>query len=114
MEEGRTADLTVWRLDRIPFTPLNDPLRQLVYNETGAGLDTVFVDGEPVMREGRLTRIDEDALLAEIAEEHAALAPLIARSEVQVGRLSAAYGRIWERCRALELDGATYPAKLPF
>lgn len=114
VEEGRTADLTVWRLDRIPFTPLNDPLRQLVYNETGAGLDTVFVDGEPVMREGRLTRIDEDALLAEIAEEHAVIAPLIARSEVQVGRLSAAYARIWERCRALELDGATYPAKLPF
>ena len=38
--------------------PLNDPVRQLVYAERGAGIDFVMVAGEPVMQEGKLTKIE--------------------------------------------------------
>jgi 5-methylthioadenosine/S-adenosylhomocysteine deaminase len=111
VEPGRRADLNVWRTDTIAFRPLNDALRQLVFNATGASLASTFVDGAEVLRDGQLTGIDEAAILAEIAQEHAALAPLIARSEQGVQRLLPSYRRIWDRCRSVPIDPATYPAR---
>jgi len=113
VEVGRIADLAVYRLDRVPFTPLNDPLRQLVYAESGSSLDRVFVDGEPVMADGKLTRVDETALLDELAAEHAKLEPLIAASERDVERLLPPYERIYRRCQAIEIAPDTYPARFP-
>jgi hypothetical protein len=42
--------------------------RQLVYSETGRGVETVIVDGRIVMRNRRLTTIDETAFAAELRE----------------------------------------------
>jgi guanine deaminase len=108
---GMRADLSLWRTDSIPFVPLNDPLRQLVFNETGANLASVFVDGEPVLNEGRLTRVDEAALLEEIAMEWKALAPVIADRESKVEKMFPSYLRIWNRCCATDIDKANYPAR---
>lgn len=108
---GMRADLSLWRTDSIPFTPLNDPLRQLVFNETGANLAYVFVDGEPVITDGRLTRVDETALLEEIAAEWQSLAPVIADREHKVGKMFPSYLRIWNRCCATDIDPANYPAR---
>jgi 5-methylthioadenosine/S-adenosylhomocysteine deaminase len=113
VEVGRIADLAVYRLDRIPFVPLNDPLRQLVYSETGAGLDMAFVDGEPVLMNSKLTRIDETALIDEIRAEHEKLQPLIEQSEQSVEPILAVYRRIYERCRQQPIADDTYPARLP-
>jgi guanine deaminase len=111
IEPGRRADLNVWRTDTTPFTPLNDALRQLVFNESGASLHSTFVDGVEVIRDGRLTGIDEAAILAEIAEEHRHLEPLIAQSEIAVQRLAPSYRRIWDRCLHVPIDKATYAAR---
>jgi 5-methylthioadenosine/S-adenosylhomocysteine deaminase len=113
VEAGRIADLAAYRLDRIPFVPLNDPLRQLVYSETGAGLDMAFVDGEPVLMNGKLTRVDEAALIDEIRAEHERLQPLIEQSEQSVEPILAVYRRIYERCRQQPIADDTYPARLP-
>jgi 5-methylthioadenosine/S-adenosylhomocysteine deaminase len=112
VEVGRIADLTAYRLDRMPFVPLNDPLRQLVYSETGAGLDMAFVGGEPVLMDGRLTRVDEAALFDEIQAEHTKLKPLIERAEQSVEPILAVYRRICERCRNHPIADDTYPARL--
>ena len=74
IEPGALADLVAYRLDTIAFTPLNDPVRQLVYAERGSGVDFSMIGGRVVMRAGALTTIDEAKILAEIAREHAALA----------------------------------------
>ena len=111
VEAGRLADLAVYRLDRVPFAPLNDPLNQLVYAESGASLDMLLVDGEIVMRDGKLTRIDEAAVLAELADAHAALAPAIADSERDVERMVPAYERIYRRCLAIAIADDTHPAR---
>jgi len=108
---GMRADLNLWRTDTIGFTPLNDALRQLVFNEGGASLDTVFVDGEPVMQGGRLTRVDEPALMAEISEAWAELAPELADREARVAGMFPSYLRIWDRCRNTAIDPANYPAR---
>lgn len=109
---GLRADLCVWRTDTIPFTPLNDPLRQLVFNESGGSLSAMYVDGVEVLRDGALTRIDETALLAEIREAHERIEPMIARSELDVQRLLPPYTRIWNRCRTMSIDASTYGARL--
>ena len=111
VEAGRKADLAVYRLDSIPFTPLNNPLGQLVYAEGGANLDTMIVDGEIVMRDGRLTRIDEASLLEEIAAEHTKLLPLLERTERQAEPINDAYRRIYARCLREQIAPDTYPAR---
>lgn len=67
-EVGKKADLIALRTDTLAFTPLNDVHRQLVYCENGSSLDLVIVNGEIVVRAGRLTRFDEDDILAEVRE----------------------------------------------
>jgi len=112
IEPGRKADFGLYRLDSIPFVPLNNPLGQLVYAENGGDLDLVMIDGEIVLRDGRLTRIDESAILAEIAEEHRRLLPLIEDSERKVSRINDAYRRIYARCLTEEIAPDTYRARL--
>jgi cytosine/adenosine deaminase-related metal-dependent hydrolase len=68
IEPGRRADLVLLDLDTIPFTPLNDALRQVVLGSTTLAVDSVLVGGRVVMRDGRLTGIDEGAILAEARE----------------------------------------------
>ena len=109
---GMLADLTGYRLAAYPFRPLNDALRQLVYAETGAGLDLVIVDGETVMRDGRFTRFDEAAILAELDEAHAALLPHIERADASVAAMSAAYDTIYRRALAEPIAPDTHAAHL--
>lgn len=111
IEVGRIADLTAYRLDSIPFTPLNDPVDQLVLSATRGEVDMVMVDGEVIKKDGKLTRIDEDRILREIQQAHARIAPLIAESERDVERMLAPYERIYRRCQDIEISPDTYPAR---
>jgi 5-methylthioadenosine/S-adenosylhomocysteine deaminase len=68
VEVGRRADLVLLDLTAFPFVPLNDPVLQLVYSETGSSVRTVLVDGRIVVEEGRLLTVDADDLRAEARE----------------------------------------------
>jgi hypothetical protein len=68
IEPGKKADLIVLDLDSPSFRPLNDPLVHLVYAENGSSVEHVIVNGEFVVRDRRLTRVDEDALFEELGE----------------------------------------------
>jgi 5-methylthioadenosine/S-adenosylhomocysteine deaminase len=65
IEPGRRADLVLLDLDSLVFTPLNDALRQLALGSTTLAVDSVLVGGEWRLRDGRITGIDETAVLAE-------------------------------------------------
>jgi guanine deaminase len=112
IEPGYRADLCCYRLDGVAFAPLNDPLRQLVYAEQSHALETVVVDGEPVIQGGRVVRFDEDELLAEARALHERLLPAIERSDRFVDSLRPAYERIYRRALAEPIPGATYSARL--
>lgn len=60
------ADLSLIDLDDVAYLPFNSAARQLVYTETGRGIETVVVDGRVVIRNRRATTIDEDALRREV------------------------------------------------
>jgi guanine deaminase len=101
-----------YRLDSVPFTPLHDPVRQLIYAERGAAIDFAMVNGEVALRDGRFTRVDEPRLLAEIHTEIDGLAEQFAASEASVAPVRAAMDALYRRALRAEIPGDTYPARL--
>jgi len=65
IEPGRRADVVLLDLDSLPFTPLNDPLRQLALGSTSWAVRSVLVGGRFVLRDRAITGVDERAILAE-------------------------------------------------
>ncbi|GAA0291411.1 amidohydrolase family protein [Kineococcus aurantiacus] len=62
---GTPADLTLVRFDRdFGCLPVREPGAALLTTGSPRIVDTVMVDGEVVVRDGRSTRIDEDRLVA--------------------------------------------------
>ena len=114
IEPGRRADLSVYRLDGIQLTPLNDPVRQLVYGETGRDLEAVFVDGDTIMLDGKLTRVDEAALIAEIQEAHRELLPQLVASRAEVEKMVEPMERIYRRCQEIPIAEDTFPTRVPY
>lgn len=110
---GARADIALYDIHSIALTPLNDPLRQLVFAETGQGLRHLFVDGAQVMDAGRLTGINEADIIARIHEAATALAPAIAAAEAGVGRIRGAYEAIHARCCGMPISAEVLPAQLP-
>lgn len=66
LEAGKAADLLVLDLNSLAFTPCNDIAKHLVFSENGSSIELVMVNGEVVVRDGAFTRIDANAILAEI------------------------------------------------
>ena len=62
------------------FTPVNDVVRQLVYGGRPGDVKAVIVDGETVVKDGRLTRLDEAEMLARARRHAASEAELLADS----------------------------------
>jgi 5-methylthioadenosine/S-adenosylhomocysteine deaminase len=64
---GKNADLTAVNLARIETSPCYDVVSQLVYAASRECVSHVWVQGEPLVAEGQLTRMDESALRATAA-----------------------------------------------
>lgn len=62
IETGLAADLVFLDLGTVNFTPLNDPLYQLVFAEEGRSVRRVMVGGRVVVEDGALVTIDYPAL----------------------------------------------------
>jgi 5-methylthioadenosine/S-adenosylhomocysteine deaminase len=88
---GQLADLVLIDLDTLPFTPLNDLHRQLVFCENGGSVRLTMVAGRVVFENGRLTTIDEAALRAEAREIFARRAPALAEARRAMDRWLPAY-----------------------
>ncbi len=98
---GKLADLVLLRRDTPAFTPLNDVMSQLVFCENGSGVDTVIVDGEIVVENGHLTRVDEREVLRLAEQARTRLDPSIQR-ELAAARtmepaLAEMYFRVFKR-----------------
>ena len=73
LEAGRRADLLLLRLDSHCFTPLNDPLRQLVLCSPRSALAGSIIGGHVVMQGGEITGVNEREILQEFREIAASL-----------------------------------------
>lgn len=66
IEVGKDADIVLFETQRPEWQPLINPVSNLVYSATGDSVRDVFIAGEQVVRDGLLTRIDEQAVFREI------------------------------------------------
>jgi hypothetical protein len=93
------ADLSIIDLTDPSFVPLNSVARQLVFTESGRGVETVIVDGRVVVRNRKITTIDERALREEVADLMKVLRKdidaVIARNERMMPYLMEAHRRTW-------------------
>ncbi|MBI1877213.1 MAG: amidohydrolase [Chloroflexi bacterium] len=80
---GAKADLTLINLNTARSMPVHRPESALVYNASGADAHTVIVDGRILLDAGRVTMLDETALLEEC---RAAARRLLERAGVIVNR----------------------------
>ncbi|MDX1413984.1 MAG: amidohydrolase [Candidatus Promineifilaceae bacterium] len=60
---GFKADITLVNLNKVHTMPVHRPESAVVYNSNGPDVDTVMVNGEILLDRGRLTMLDEEALL---------------------------------------------------
>jgi hypothetical protein len=65
IKRGYRADLVLLK-PGLRLRPLRDIVHQLVFCESGQSVDTVLVDGKVVVEGGRLTLVDENALLQKV------------------------------------------------
>jgi 5-methylthioadenosine/S-adenosylhomocysteine deaminase len=65
---GAKADILLITLDQLGTLVYADPIKALIDAGTARDIHTVIVDGKTLVDNGRLTRVDEDAVYAKAAE----------------------------------------------
>jgi cytosine/adenosine deaminase-related metal-dependent hydrolase len=68
IEIGKKADLQIIDMRRLGLTPTNDPVATLVYHGHGKDVETVIVDGQIVVSNGRVQTADEYALITQASQ----------------------------------------------
>jgi 5-methylthioadenosine/S-adenosylhomocysteine deaminase len=68
LEPGKRGDVIIVSMKTARQTPLYDPLSHLVYVTRGDDVQTMVVDGRVVMRDRRVTTLNESAVLDEAAQ----------------------------------------------
>lgn len=64
LELGKAADMIAVDLSGLAQQPVYDPVSQLIYATGRDRVRYLWVDGKPLLEDGRLTRQDEDRLIA--------------------------------------------------
>ncbi|MDQ0171461.1 amidohydrolase family protein [Paenibacillus tundrae] len=65
---GKEADLIMIRTTDLNLFPVHDPIGAIVQFANPSNVDTVFVAGQPVKREGKLLHVDLDAVRRQAME----------------------------------------------
>lgn len=65
---GKEADLILLRTDRVNVMPINDPIGAGVWGMDTSNVDTVFVAGKPLKRDGQLVNVDLRAVMRMVTE----------------------------------------------
>ena len=64
LQLGKSADLVAFDLSALPQQPVYDPVSQLIYASGRDCVKHVWVAGKPLLEDGQLLRLDEQALIA--------------------------------------------------
>ena len=66
LEVGKRADLIILE-PGLNALPIDDPYFAIVNSLHGSDVDDVIVNGQPVMRDGKILTVDEEAIAREVA-----------------------------------------------
>jgi len=70
LETGKRADVTILDLNRLHLTPQPDVVSTVVYAAEAGDVRTVLVDGRILLREGKLTTIEEQSTIEEALRQY--------------------------------------------
>jgi cytosine/adenosine deaminase-related metal-dependent hydrolase len=73
LEPGKFADVILINMREIGLTPNSNPVSNLVYAGSGHAVDTVIVNGRPLMRGKKLLTLDEEHVIDRAIEHSHAL-----------------------------------------
>ena len=108
IEVGAHGDLILLRRDSIAFTPLLDPVRQLVYGAPSREVRTAVVGGRVVVDGGRVVGVDEARIL-ELARQYAPPPASPDEPETEsLMKLQGIVGGVYERAEAARLRLDSY------
>ena len=68
IEEGRLADISIFDLNSLNFTPKNNLISALCYSASSGDIKTVIIDGKIVLEDRKFVNIDEDKLIKDVNE----------------------------------------------
>ncbi len=68
IEIGKRADMTLFDLDAVRTTPCPDPVSAIVYAAEATNIRTVVIDGRVVLRERKLTTMNEQDVISNAGE----------------------------------------------
>jgi 5-methylthioadenosine/S-adenosylhomocysteine deaminase len=100
---GCLADIILIDPDSLPFTPMNDLRRQLVYSHNGSAVVMTMVAGQVVMRDGRVLGVDERGLRAEIRGRQPEIDAAFAATARQAARLEPYWRAMYQRAAATDV-----------
>jgi 5-methylthioadenosine/S-adenosylhomocysteine deaminase len=100
---GCLADIILIDPDSLPFTPMNDLRRQLVYAHNGSAVVMTMVAGRVVMRDGRVLGIDEHALRSELRAHQPDIDAAVAATARQAARLEPYWRAMYQRAAATDV-----------
>lgn len=63
LEVGKAADMVAFDMSRLAQQPIYDPVSQLIYASNRDCVKHVWVGGRPLLKDGKLTRLDEQELI---------------------------------------------------
>lgn len=89
LEAGKEADIAVFDLDQAASAVSHDALAVLVHSLRGRDVRWVYCAGEPLVSDGRLTRLDPRAERDVIAEARTRAQELLARTDIPAHRPAA-------------------------
>ena len=104
LEIGAPADLILVNLQSLPFVPLNNLLRQLVYCELGNSVYFTMVAGKIVSTDQRLSTVNEHEVLLEASEIFEHKKELIMSANLQADKLLPYYKKMYQLADEYSLD----------
>jgi len=106
LEPGAVGDVTLLRLDAPALTPLNDPVRQVVYGSSGDLVDTVVVNGRVVVERGKVAGVDVRDLAEQAA--HWSAESLAGERPDDAEAIAGLVERMYRDVEAADLDVDAY------
>ncbi len=113
LQPGAAADLILVDLQTLPFTPLNDLRRQLVYAAHAGVVAATIVAGRVVVERGRVLTVDEAGLLAAIRRLQPEIDGLVQATRAAASRLAPFYAAMLHRSQAVDIGFTRWGSATP-
>jgi len=111
--KGFKADLTLIDLNDPTWSPMNSAAKQLVFIEGGRGVKHVIVDGKLVVRDRRLTTVDESTIYEAVKAVMPTFRHDFGEISARVAKLQPWLDRAHQQMMAAELDIERLPLRSP-